>query len=112
MLEYYTEESAAELLLEVTGGRANDCSVLAACLNAAIAKIQANYTPGDKRIEVGDYVEIATRGGWNPIGIVDHVPCKSSDCWIIIEEDGLPRYCYDPSSIKMVKKGENHCAKE
>lgn len=106
MLEYYTEESAAELLLEVTGGRANDCSVLAACLNAAIDKIQASYTPGDKRIEVGDTVEIEIWEGWCVDGIVDHVPCKSSDCWIIIEEDGLPRYCYDPPSLKLVRKGE------
>ena len=106
MLEHYTEESAAELLLEVTGGRANDCSVLAACLNAAIAKIQASYTPVDKRIEVGDYVKIDIGGGWYVDGIVDHVPCKISDCWIIIEEDGLPRYCYDPPSLKLVRKGE------
>lgn len=105
MPEHYTEESAAELLLEVTGGRANDYSALTACLNAAIDKIQASYTPGDKRIEVGDYVEIETRGGWHSSGVVDHVPCKSSDCWIIIEDDGFPRYCYDPPSIKLIKEG-------
>ena len=105
MPEHYTEESAAELLLEVTGGRANDYSALTACLNAAIDKIQASYTPGDKRIEVGDTVEIEICEGWCVEGIVDHVPCKSSDCWIIIEEDGCPRYCYDPPSIKLVRKG-------
>lgn len=109
MIEYYTNESAAALLSEVTGINEfpDNCSGLAACLNAAIAKIQDNYTPSDKRIEVGDYVEIETRGGWHSSGIVDHVPCKSSDCWIIIEEDGLPRYCYDPPSLKLVRKGEN-----
>jgi methionine aminopeptidase len=69
----------------------DNCSGLAACLNAAIAKIQSSYTPSDKRIEVGDYVKIDIGGGWYVDGIVDHVPCKSSDCWIIIEEDGLPR---------------------
>ena len=108
MTEYYTNESAAELLLEVTGINEfpDNCSGLAACLNAAIAKIQDNYTPSDKRIEVGDYVEIETRGGWHSSGIVDHVPCKSSDCWIIIEEDGLYRYIYNPPSIKLVRKGE------
>ncbi len=57
-------------------------------------------------IEVGDYVEIDIGGGWYVDGIVDHVPCKISDCWIIIEEDGLPRYCYDPPSLKLVRKGE------
>ena len=109
MLEHYTHESSAALLLEVTGIQETpeNCSGLAACLNAAIAKIQESYTPGDKRIEVGDCVEIETRGGWHSGGIVDHVPCKSSDCWIIIEEDGLPRYCYDPPSLKLVRKGEN-----
>ena len=106
MLEYYTEESAAELLLEVTGGRANDCSGLAACLNAAIAKIQANYTPGDKRIKVGDYVEIELGGGYFVDGTIDHIPNKSSDYWIIIEDDGLYRYIYNPPSIKLVRKGE------
>ena len=85
MTEYYTNESAAELLLEATGVHADS---------------------GDKRIEVDDYIEIEIWEGWCVDGIVDHVPCKSSDCWIIIEEDGLPRYCYDPPSIKLVKKGE------
>ena len=107
MLEYYNHESAAELLSEVTGIQEmpENCSGLAACLNAAIAKIQASYTPVDKRIEVGDFVDIELGGGWSVEGIVDHVPCKSSDCWIIIEEDGCPRYCYDPPSIKLVRKG-------
>lgn len=86
MTEYYTNESAEEMLLESAG---------------------VHVDPGDKRIEVGDCVEIETRGGWHSGGIVDHVPCKSSDCWIIIEEDGLPRYCYDPPSLKLVRKGEN-----
>ena len=107
MTEYYTNESAAKLLLEVTGMQEipENCGGLTACLNSAIAKIQASYTPGDKRIEVGDYVEIETRGGWHSSGVVDHVPCKSSDCWIIIEDDGFPRYCYAPPSIKLIKKG-------
>ncbi len=114
MLEHYTHESAAALLREVTGIQEipENCSGLAACLNAAISKIQANYTPGDKRIEVGDYVEIELGGGYCVDGTIDHVPCKSSDCWIIIEEDGFPRYCYDPPSIKLVRKGENNCTKE
>ena len=108
MTEYYTHESAADLLREVTGINEfpDNCSGLAACLNAAIAKIQSSYTPNDKLIEVGDYVEIDIGGGWYVDGIVDHVPCKISDCWIIIEEDGLPRYCYDPPSLKLVRKGE------
>lgn len=60
MLEYYNHESAAALLLEVTGINEfpDNCSGLAACLNAAIEKIQENYTPGDKQIEVGDFVDI------------------------------------------------------
>lgn len=106
MLEYYTEESAAELLLEVTGGRANDCSVLAACLNAAIAKIQANYTPGDKRIEVGDYIGIDLWAGCYVNGVVDHVPSKSSDFWIIINDDDYVRYIYNPPAITLIRKGE------
>ena len=108
MTEYYTNESAAELLLEVTGINEfpDNCSGLAACLNAAIAKIQASYTPGDKRIEVGDYVKIDIGGGWYVDGIVDHVPNKSSDYWIILEDDGCYRYFYNPPSIKLVRKGE------
>lgn len=108
MLEHYTHESAAALLREVTGINEfpDNCSGLAACLNAAIAKIQANYTQGDKRIEVGDYIGIDLWAGCYVNGVVDHVPCKSSDCWIIIEEDGFPRYCYDPPSLKLVRKGE------
>lgn len=114
MPEQYNHESAAALLLEVTGieEAPEYCDGLAACLNAAIAKIQSSYTPSDKRIEVGDYVKIDIGGGWYVDGIVDHIPCKSSDCWIIIEEDGLPRYCYDPPSLKLVRKGENNCTKE
>jgi hypothetical protein len=65
-----------------------------------------NKKVGVEMIEVGDYVEIDIGGGWYVDGIVDHVPCKISDCWIIIEEDGLPRYCYDPPSLKLVRKGE------
>ena len=108
MLEHYTHESSAALLLEVTGIQETpeNCSGLAACLNAEIAKIQSIYTPSDKRIDVGDYVKIDIGGGWYADSIVDHVPCKISDCWIIIEEDGLPRYCYDPPSLKLVRKGE------
>lgn len=85
MTEHYTNKSAAELLLEADGVHAD---------------------PSDKRIEVGDYIEIEVWEGWYADGIVDHVPCKISDCWIIIEEDGLPRYCYDPPSLKLVRKGE------
>jgi methionine aminopeptidase len=64
--------------LNVTGIQEmpENCSGLAACLNAAIAKIQSSYTPSDKRIEVGDYVKIDIGGGWYVDGIVDHVPCK------------------------------------
>ena len=29
---------------------------------------------------------------------------KESDCWIIIEEDGLPRYCYDPHRLSWLGK--------
>lgn len=108
MLEHYTHESSAALLLEVTGIQETpeNCSGLAACLNAAIAKIQESYTPGDKRIEAGDYVEIELGGGYCVDGIIDHVPNKSSDYWIIIEDDGLYRYFYNPPSIKLVRKGE------
>ncbi|MBK8191512.1 MAG: hypothetical protein IPK79_13825 [Vampirovibrionales bacterium] len=87
--------------------RQKNCSGLAACLNAAIAKIQESYTPGDKRIEAGDYVEIELGGGYCVDGIIDHVPNKSSDYWIIIEDDGCYRYFYNPPSIKLVRKGEN-----
>jgi len=106
MLEYYTEESAAELLLEVTGGRANDCSVLAACLNAAIAKIQANYTPGDKRIEVGDYivvgdyVEVRFTDTCLIRGYVVHEPIDVGDYWIIKEFDGSICYCERPLYVR------------
>lgn len=95
MAEYYTNESAAHLLLSMTRivEKPEDCEGLRKCLI-------------DKRIDVGDYVKIDIGGGWYADGIVDHVPCKISDCWIIIEEDGLPRYCYDPPSLKLVRKGE------
>lgn len=59
MIEYYTNESAAALLREVTGINEfpDNCSGLAACLNAAIAKIQANYTPVDKRNDDNDWIK-------------------------------------------------------
>ncbi len=109
MTEYYTHESAAALLLEVTGieEAPEYCDGLAACLNAAIAKIQSSYTPSDKRIEVGDFVEAQLEKDWYEDGIVDHVPSKSSDHWIIIRDDGSPCYLYNPPSIKLVRKGEN-----
>ncbi len=107
MLENYTNESAAALLSEVTGIQETpeNCSGLADCLNAAIAKIQATYTPGDKRIEVGDYVEIELSEDWSIDGIVDHVPSKSSDCWIIINDDDYVRYIYNPPAITLIRKG-------
>ncbi len=107
MTEYYTNESAAALLREVTGINEfpDNCSGLAACLNAAIAKIQSSYTTNDKRIEVGDYVEIELGGGYCVDGTIDHVPNKSSDYWIIIEDDGCYRYFYNLPSIKLVRKG-------
>ncbi len=109
MPEHYTNESAAALLLEVTGMQVipEICSGLAACLNAAIAKIQANYTPGDNRIEVGDYIEIELEKDWTFIGTVDHVPCKSSDFWIIIDDNGYASYLYNPPAITLIRKWEN-----
>ncbi len=109
MIEYYTNESAAALLREVTGINEfpDNCSGLAACLNAAIAKIQDSYTTNDKRIEVGDYVEIELSENWSIDGIVDHVPSKSSDCWIIIDDNDYVRYIYNPPAITLIRKGEN-----
>lgn len=108
MLEHYTHESAAALLREVTGINEfpDNCSGLAACLNAAIAKIQANYTQGDKRIEVGDYIGIDLWAGCYVNGVVDHVPSKSSDFWIIINDDDYVRYIYNPPAITLIRKGE------
>lgn len=109
MLEHYNHESAADLLREVTGIQEtpDNCSGLAACLNAAIAKIQDSYTTNDKRIEVGDYVEIELSENWSIDGIVDHVPSKSSDCWIIIDDNDYVRYIYNPPAITLIRKGEN-----
>lgn len=106
MTEYHTNESAAALLLEVAGIQEipDNCSGLAACLNAAIAKIQASYTHGDKRIEVGDYVNIQLSDDWSMTGIVDHIPCKSSDCWIIIDDDDDVRYINNPPAITLIEK--------
>jgi len=60
MLEHYTDESAAALLREVTGINEfpDNCSGLAACLNAAIAKIQANYY----HVRTGKAVDAAPPG--------------------------------------------------
>ncbi len=108
MTEYYTHESAADLLREVTGINEfpDNCSGLAACLNSAIEKLQDNYTTGEKRIEVGDYIGIDLWAGCYVDGVVDHVPSKSNDCWIIICNNGYVRYIYNPPAITLIRKGE------
>jgi hypothetical protein len=98
--------------LNVTGIQEipENCSGLAACLNAAIAKIQDSYTPGETRIEVGDYIGIDLWAGCYVNGVVDHVPSKSSDFWIIINDDdyvNYVRYIYNPPAITLIRKGEN-----
>ena len=60
-----------------------------------------------KRIEIGDKVKI----GWandncSLTGIVDYTPSQAGDVWIIICEDGRPRYFQNFEYIELLESAD------